>query len=93
MDKIICPNCGSSYNLMIDGLQPKKENICDRCNHELRTRTDDTETVFINRFDTYLNSTKDLIEYYENLGLLYKVEVSDKPVEIIFEEVKEILND
>ena len=93
LSRVVCNNCGSSYNLMIDGLQPKKENICDRCNHELRTRTDDTETVFINRFDTYLNSTKDLIEYYENLGLLYKVEVSDKPVEIIFEEVKEILND
>ena len=93
LSRIVCKNCGSSYNLLIEGLKPQKENICDRCNSELKTRADDTEEVFIHRFDTYLNSTKDLIEYYENLGLLYKVEVSDKKVETIFEEVKEILND
>ena len=54
---------------------------------------DDTKEVFIHRFDTYLNSTKDLIEYYENLGLLHKIDVSNKNAETIFEEVKEILND
>ena len=93
LSRIICPNCGSSYNLLINELKPHKENICDRCNHELKTRTDDTEEVFRHRFDTYINSTKDLIEYYNNLGLLHKIDVSDKKAEIIFEEVKEILND
>ena len=93
LSRIICGSCGSSYNLLIEGLKPKKENICDRCNNELKTRTDDTEEVFIHRFDTYLNSTKDLIEYYEKLGLLHKIDVSTKDVETIFEEVKEILND
>ena len=93
ISRIVCPNCGSSYNLMIEDLKPKKENICDRCNHELKTRTDDTEEVFINRFENYINSTEDLIEYYRNLGLLHKIEVSDIDALTIFEEVKEILND
>ena len=93
LSRIICPNCGSSYNLLIEDLKPQKENICDRCNHELKSRTDDTEEVFKHRFDTYINSTKDLIEYYRNLGLLYEIEVSDKSAETIFKEVKEILND
>ena len=93
LSRIVCKNCGSSYNLLIEDLKPKKENICDRCNSELKTRADDTEEVFIHRFDTYINSTKDLIEYYNNLGLLHEVEVSTKSVEAIFEEVKEILND
>jgi adenylate kinase len=93
LSRIICSHCGTSYNLLIEDLKPKKENICDRCNHELSTRTDDTEEVFINRFDTYINSTKDLIEYYEKLGLLYKIEVSTKDADTIFKEVKEILND
>lgn len=92
VSRIICPNCGSSFNLMIEELKPKKENICDRCNSKLQTRTDDTEEVFIHRFDTYLKSTKDLIEYYKNKGLLHKIDVSNKDVETIFEEVKEILN-
>jgi adenylate kinase len=93
LSRIICSNCGSSYNLLVEDLKPQKENICDRCNSELKTRTDDTEEVFIHRFDTYLNSTKDLIEYYENLGLLHKIDVSTKDATTIFEEVKEILND
>ena len=92
VSRIVCPNCGSSFNLMIEELKPKKENICDRCNSKLQTRTDDTEEVFIHRFDTYLKSTKDLIEYYKNKGLLHKIDVSNKDVETIFEEVKEILN-
>ena len=48
LSRIICPNCGSSYNLLVDELKPKKENICDRCLHELKTRNDDTEEVFNN---------------------------------------------
>lgn len=93
LSRIICPNCGSSYNLLIDELKPKKDNICDRCSHELKTRNDDTEEVFINRFNTYMNSTKDLIDYYEKLNMLHKIEVLDKSANDIFEEVKKVLND
>lgn len=93
ISRIICPNCGSSYNLLVEELKPKKENICDRCQHELKTRTDDTEEVFIHRFDTYMNSTKDLIEYYNNLNMLHRIEVLEKSANEIFNEVKKVLND
>lgn len=93
ISRIICPNCGSSYNLLIEELKPKKENICDRCNQALKTRNDDTKEVFIHRFDTYINNTKELIEYYNKLGLLHKIEVLDKSANTIFEEVKKVLND
>lgn len=93
LSRIICSNCGSSYNLLVEDLKPKKENICDRCGHELKTRSDDTKEVFIHRFDTYINSTKELIDYYEGLGLLHRIEVLDKPATVIFEEVKKALND
>ena len=93
VSRIICPNCGSSYNLLVEELKPKKENICDRCNHELKTRNDDTAEVFINRFETYLKSTQDLIDYYNDLGMLHRIEVLDKSAAAIFLEVKRILND
>ena len=93
LSRVICSNCGSSYNLLVDELKPKKEGICDRCGHELNTRSDDTEEVFIHRFDTYINSTKELIDYYEKLGLLYRIAVLDKSANEIFEEVKKVLND
>lgn len=93
LSRIVCGNCGSSYNLLVEDLKPKKENICDRCGHDLKTRSDDTEEVFIHRFDTYINSTKELIDYYKELGLLHKIEVLDKPATEIFDEVKKVLND
>ncbi len=93
ISRIICPNCGSSYNLLVDELKPKKENICDRCHHQLKTRSDDTEDIFIHRFDTYINSTKDLIEYYKNLHILRCIKVEEKTARQIFEEVKRALND
>lgn len=93
LSRIVCGNCGSSYNLLVEDLKPKKENICDRCGHDLKTRSDDTEEVFIHRFDTYINSTKELIDYYKELGLLHRIEVLDKPATEIFDEVKKVLND
>lgn len=93
LSRIICSNCGTSYNLLIDGLRPQNDNICDKCNHTLQIRKDDTEEIFKHRFETYINSTKDLIEYYKEKGLLYEIEVSEKAVDTIFKEVKEILND
>ena len=60
---------------------------------ELGIETTDTEEVFKNRFDTYINSTKELIDYYNNLNMLHKIEVLDKSANTIFEEVKKVLND
>ena len=93
LSRIVCSNCGSSYNLLVQELKPKQENICDRCGHELNTRSDDNEEVFIHRFDTYINSTKALIDYYNNLNVLHQIEVLDKPAKEIFLEVKKVLND
>lgn len=93
ISRIICPNCGSSYNLLVEELKPKQEGICDRCHKELKTRTDDTEEVFLHRFDTYINSTKELIDYYDNLNILHKIDVGTKSANAIFEEVKRVLND
>ena len=93
LSRIVCSNCGSSYNLLVEELKPKKENICDRCGHNLNTRSDDNEEVFIHRFDTYINSTKVLIDYYENLNVLHKIEVLDKSAKEIFKEVKKVIHD
>ena len=40
-----------------------------------------------------MNSTKELIDYYQNLGLLHKISVEEKSANEIFEEVKKVLND
>ncbi len=54
LSRIICSNCGTSYNLIVESLKPKKANVCDKCNSDLKVRSDDNEKTFINRFNTYV---------------------------------------
>lgn len=93
LSRIVCSNCGTSYNLIIEDLKPKKENICDKCLQELKVRADDNEETFINRFDTYISKTQSLIDYYKDKNVLKVIEVlENKSALDIFEEIKEIIN-
>ena len=78
IDRIVnrqsCPVCGEIYNKKF---KPSKvENICDKCNVELKTRDDDTEEVAKKRFDTYFAQTAPLIEFYEKKGVLFKLDAN-----------------
>ena len=78
IDRIInrqsCPICGEIYNKKF---KPSKiENKCDKCNVDLKTRDDDTEEVARKRFNTYYEQTAPLIEFYENKGVLYKIDAN-----------------
>lgn len=71
-----CPKCGKVYNESFDELKPIKENTCDVCNISLTKRSDDNAQTFDDRFATYLQKTKPLIDYYENKNVLYHVDSS-----------------
>ena len=93
LSRLMCSSCGSSYNLDVSSLRPKVDNICDRCGNKLSVRGDDNKESFEKRFDVYMNTTKELIDYYENKGVLRKVLVTEgKSALDIFEEIKEIIN-
>ena len=69
-----CPKCGEIYNKKF---KPSKvENICDKCNVELKTRADDNEEIAHSRFDTYNKETAPLIKFYENKGVLKKIDAN-----------------
>lgn len=69
-----CPKCGEIYNKKF---KPSKvENICDKCQVELRTRADDNEEIARARFDTYYRETAPLIEFYKNKGVLYNLDAN-----------------
>ena len=78
IDRIIhrqsCPKCGEIYNKKF---KPSKvENICDKCNVELKTRADDNEEIARARFETYYRETAPLIEFYESKGVLFKIDAN-----------------
>lgn len=94
ISRIICPNCNVSYNLLVKELKPKQEGICDNCHHELKVRSDDNEEVFLKRFDTFIDKTRELKEFYHNKGLLYDVIVDEnKSASQIFEELEKIIEE
>ena len=93
MGRVICSACEASFNKSDASLCPKIEGICDKCGHLLVVRSDDNEETFKNRFNTYVNSTQPLIEYYKNKGILKEVKIHDTDtVNDIFTKVKNLID-
>lgn len=86
--RLSCPNCNNIYNKFTDNLEDEK---CPKCQTSLVRRPDDNEETFANRFDTYLEKTKPLIEYYKGKGVLHVVN-SGINKEYTFEQIEKILN-
>jgi len=90
LGRITCPKCNKIYNKYNDNMKPKILNTCDKCGIELVGRSDDNEESFKIRFDTYINNTKPLLDYYQNLGLLNVIDKIDTP-SVTHEEVKKVI--
>lgn len=91
LSRVICSKCGLSYNLINKEYAPLKEGICDNCGSSLKTRSDDNEESFINRFDTFMKETYPLLEYYEKKGNLLKIKVDNITTDDIFDEIKKVI--
>lgn len=92
LSRIVCPKCGTSYNLLVNELKPKSEGICDKCNNTLKVRSDDNADTFLKRFDTYIEKTQSLIDYYEEKNVLRKIEITkEDSAQDIFNEIKQII--
>lgn len=86
----LCKDCGAIYNVNIESSKPKKDNVCDLCGGSLYQRSDDNDESFENRYETYIEKTQPLINYYKERGILYTVDGA-KDKEYTFNQVKSIL--
>jgi adenylate kinase len=84
-----CPKCGEIYNKKFK--PTKAENICDNCKVELKTRADDNEEIARARFETYYRETSPLIEFYENKGVLHKLDANGS-IDMVWERLLNIIN-
>lgn len=71
-----CSKCGVPYNVVSN--KPAKEGICDKCGGELIQRADDVPETIKNRLNVYHEETEPILAYYEELGMLVKVQGQDK---------------
>lgn len=69
----ICRNCGAVYHTT--NIPPKVAGVCDHCGgHDLYQRADDSEETVLNRLDVYQRQTASLVDYYDQKGLLIRVD-------------------
>lgn len=90
LGRLTCPNCNEIYNTYRDTF--KVTNHCNKCGSELTRREDDNEQTFTKRFDTYLEKTQPLIDYYNNMNLLKNVKCQPNKEET-FELIKAVLSE
>lgn len=90
--RYMCKDCGAIYNIYSEGMAPKKPGICNKCNGELYQRKDDNIESLEVRYQTYLDSTTPLIEFYKNRGVLQVVDGS-KGREYTLEQVEKLIKD
>ena len=74
--------CTNGHIFHVDADPPKNEGICDVCGAPLEIRDDDEPAVIRHRLEEYHSKTEPLIAYYEDRGLLKRVDGSLAPDEV-----------
>ena len=76
----ICVKKGHNYHVEFD--PPKREGVCDQDGSRLIQRDDDKPDVIRNRLKTYHDKTKPLIGYYDEQGLLRRIDGTRNATEV-----------
>lgn len=70
--RLICAQCGFVYNLYFG--PPKIAGRCDACGGSLEQRQDDRPEIQRHRIEVYWEQTVPLIDYYQRLGKLTRID-------------------
>jgi adenylate kinase len=76
----VCVKAGHNYH--VDNDPPKREGICDQDGSRLIQRDDDKPEVVRRRLAVYHEQTEPLIGYYDERGLLRRIDGTRSPSEV-----------
>jgi len=76
----VCVKNGHNYHVEFD--PPKREDICDQDGSRLIQRDDDTPDVVRNRLRVYHEQTEPLVAYYDEQGLMRRIDGTRSPTEV-----------
>jgi adenylate kinase len=68
----VCRGCGQMYH--VETSPPRRPGTCDACGDSLYQRDDDKEETIRHRLRVYREQTEPLIAYYDQRGLLARIE-------------------
>ena len=83
----VCTKCGLIFNKYFKP-STKDSHSCDE--KYLSKRSDDYEKIIVNRFETYLNITFPILEFYKNQNLLHIIN-GDAEISMIYREIEAII--
>ena len=69
--RLYCPNCSKTYHKVF--AKPSVDGLCDNCNTNLLSRSDDNEETFKKGFAMFIENCTPVIEYYRNKGILIEL--------------------
>ena len=84
----LCQDCHSSYHMVYS--PPQTQGVCDRCGGKLYQRPDDTLETARRRLEIYEDSTRPVLDYYRNKGILVDVP-GDRTVGEVTEALREAI--
>ena len=84
----VCAKAGHNYHVEFD--PPKREGVCDQDGSRLIQRDDDTPEVVENRLAVYHEKTQPLVDYYDGLGLLRRVD-GTRPAEAVHDHIRAVI--
>jgi adenylate kinase len=76
----VCSKSGHNYHVEFD--PPKHDDVCDQDGSRLIQRDDDKPDVVRNRLHVYHEQTEPLVEYYDEQGLMRRIDGTRSPTEV-----------
>jgi adenylate kinase len=76
----VCVKAGHNYHIEFD--PPKREGVCDQDGSRLVQRDDDKPEVIRNRLRVYHEQTEPLIDFYDEHGVMRRIDGTRPPVEV-----------
>jgi adenylate kinase len=76
----VCVKAGHNYHVEFD--PPKHDDVCDQDGSRLVQRDDDKPEVVQNRLAVYHEQTEPVIDYYDQKGILRRVDGTRGPAEV-----------
>lgn len=83
-----CKQAGHVYHILFS--PPQQPGICDIDGSPLYQRSDDTEEVQRRRIEVYFQQTAPLLDYYQEKGLLTKID-GQQPIEKVYQDLLQVI--
>ncbi len=86
----VCGDCGANYHVKYK--PPKVRNVCDQCGGDLYQRADDSLATVTERLEVYKKQTEPLVEFYEERGLLSRID-GNQEIDGVYDQINTVLED